>query len=136
MKINLEFTRVFFFLATVGVVFWFLFFAWGCEPSQGPELLNDCSETLAQSDIISVHVVTYENESALLKAFKEINPETELTRENRMQGFATYRPRIQLHTLHVLKIRGQNDHDRIETLGHELIHSFCGEWHPRVAGSF
>ena len=128
--------KPFFFLLTLAVFIWFIFFAWGCEPSQGPELLNDCSETLAQSDVISVHVVTYENEGALLAAFKKINPDTELTREDKMQGFATYRPRIQLHTLHVLKIRGQNDHDRIETLGHELMHSFCGDWHPRYAGSF
>lgn len=133
---NLEkITKAFFVLATLGVLLWLAFLA-GCEPSYGPELGNDCGAKLQQSEVISVHVVTYENEGALLKAFKEINPDTELTREDRLQGFATYQPRIQLHTLHVLRIRGQNDSMRIETLGHELMHSYCQDWHPRAAGSF
>lgn len=130
-----KFLKVFFFLATLGVFLWLLFLA-GCEPSYGPELENDCAAKLAQSEVINVHVVTYDNKGALLKAFKEINPDTELTREDNLTGFATYRPRIQLHTLHVLTIRGQNDQDRIETIGHELMHSVCGDWHPRYAGSF
>jgi|SRR5210317_396809 len=135
IKMNLDkITRTVFFLLALAVGFWAVFIA-GCEPSHGPELLNDCDAKLAKSEIISVHVVTYENENALLKAFKEINPETKVTRENEMQGFATYQPRIQLHTLHVLKIRGQNDKYRIETLGHELMHSYCVDWHPRTAGS-
>lgn len=133
---NLEkITKAFFVLATLGVLLWLAFLA-GCEPSYGPELGNDCGAKLQQSEVISVHVVTYENEGALLKAWKEINPDTELTREDRLQGFATYKPRLQLHTLHVLRIRGQNDSMRIETLGHELMHSYCGDWHPRAAGSF
>lgn len=130
-----KFLKVFFFLTALGVFLWLALLA-GCEPSYGPQLENDCSAKLQQSEVISVHVVTYENESALLKAWKEINPDTELTREDRLQGFATYKPRIQLHTLHVLRIRGQNDSMRIETLGHELMHSYCGDWHPRASGSF
>lgn len=128
-------TKTIFFLITLGVFFWLLFLA-GCEPTGGPELLNDCDTKLTNSEIISVHVIQYDTTSDLLKRFKEINPDTELTRDDRMTGFATYRPRINLHTLHVLKIRGQNDDDRIETLGHELMHSFCGDWHPRYEGSF
>ena len=92
----------------LGIMLWLTLLA-GCEPSHGPELENDCNTILAESD---------------------------MTREDKMQGFATYRPRLQLHTLHVLKIRGQNDHDRIETIGHELMHSYCGDWHPRHSGSF
>lgn len=130
-----KFAKIFFFLLALGIMLWLALLA-GCEPSYGPELENDCDTILAESDIISVHIVTYDSEYELLKAFKEINPDTELTREDRMKGFATYRPRIQLHTLHVLKIRGQNDQDRIETIGHELMHSYCGDWHPRHSGSF
>lgn len=128
-------TKIFFFLLTLLVICWFFFLA-GCEPTGGPELLNDCDTKLSDGEIISVNVISYDSKSALLNAFKEINPDTDLTREDGMTGFATYRPRIKLHTLHVLQIRGQNDHDRIETIGHELMHSLCGDWHPRVAGSF
>ena len=127
--------KIFFFLATLGVLLWLLLLA-GCEPTEGPELLSDCNFKLEESAIIAVHVISYDSKSDLLKAFKEINPDTELTREDNLSGFATYRPRIQLHTLHILTIRGQNDHDRIETIGHELMHSFCQDWHPRYEGSF
>ena len=127
-----KFAKIYFFLSALGLLLW-LFLIAGCEPSYGPELENDCTMT---TDIINVHVIEYETESELLAAFKKINPDTELTRDDNMLGFATYRPRAQLHTLHVLKIRGQNDSNRIETIGHELMHSFCGDWHPRVAGSF
>lgn len=130
-----KFAKILFFLLALGIMLWLALLS-GCEPSHGPELLNDCDTKLTNSEIVSVNVIQYDNMSDLLKAFKEINPDTELTREDRLSGFATYRPRIQLHTLHILKIRGQNDHERIETLGHELMHSYCEDWHPRHSGSF
>ena len=126
--------KIFFFILTLGVFFWLLFLA-GCEPSHGPELMNDCDTKLTNSEIIAVNVIQYDTYRDVLNAFREINPDTELSNDTRMEGFATYKPRIQLHTLHIIKIRGQNDHERIETLGHELMHSYCVDWHPRVAGS-
>ena len=129
-----KFAKILFFLLALGIMLWLTLIA-GCEPSHGPELLNDCDTKLTNSEIIAVNVIQYDTYRDVLNAFKKINPDTELSDDTRMAGFATYKPRIQLHTLHILKIRGQNDHDRIETLGHELMHSYCVDWHPRTAGS-
>lgn len=138
---NLEkFAKVFFFLSALGVLLWFLLLA-GCEPenSYGPPLLTECDYSTPRSIVVA----EYENEADLERAYKELNKDFK-PRDFRSYGFATHhiirdpltREIVrEFDTLHILKIRGQDDHDRIETLGHEALHSFCGAWHPVVAGT-
>lgn len=130
-----KFLKVFFFLTALGVFLWLALLA-GCEPSYGPQLETECDYSTPRSIV----VVEYDNESELEKAYESLNDDFQ-AREVRTYGFATYhvfRDPVtlevtnELHKLHVLKVRGQNDHDRIETIGHELMHSFCGAWHPPV----
>lgn len=48
-------------------------------------------------------------------------------------GFATYNTRTKVHTLHIPQITHITDKD-IKTLGHELIHAFCLDWHDEEYG--
>jgi len=103
----------------------------GCEPkSEGPPLTSECN----YSTPITLTVIEYETERELASQW-EYYKQMKLPDGGRIEGFATYNTRTQLHTLHVLKIRGQKDSRRIETIGHELMHSFCGDWHPPVPGT-
>jgi len=97
----------------------------GCEKASGPPLLTECNYNTP----VSVNVIEYATESDLAAKFEYYN-RTKLPKGAEAKGFATYNLVTQIHTLHVMKIRGQNDHDRIETIGHELMHSYCGSWHP------
>lgn len=110
----------------IAVITLSLFLA-SCEQPVGPPLETECK----YSTPVSVYVVEYDTQSAIDDKWEYYN-RTDLPEGAHAKGFATYNLVTQVHTLHVLKIRGQNDHDRIETLGHELMHSFCGDWHPRT----
>jgi type IV pilus biogenesis protein CpaD/CtpE len=96
-----------------------------CEPSKGPKLTSECN----YSTTISINVIEYDNEATMKSYYEKLKPEMK-KQKYALKGFATKNTRTEVHTLHILAIRGQNDSDRIETLGHELMHSFCGEWHP------
>jgi hypothetical protein len=98
----------------------------GCEPKVGgPELLTQCTFETP----LTVSVIEYATEKELADKWEYYN-RTKLPEGAEAKGFATYNLVTKTHTLHILKIRGQTDSDRIETLGHELMHSFCGAWHP------
>ncbi len=101
----------------------------GCEPKQGPPLETECKYNTP----ISLMVVEYDTQAEMNKAW-EFYTRQKLPEKANAEGFATYNRAVQIHTLHVLKIRGQADSRRIETIGHELMHSFCGDWHPRTVG--
>lgn len=100
----------------------------GCEPRQGPPLETECRF----SNPISVNVVELD-ERQMREKWEYYNRQ-KLPEGAIVKGFAIHNKATGLHTLFILKIRGQNDHDRIETIGHELMHSFCGDWHPRTYG--
>lgn len=101
----------------------------GCEPkTQGPPLETECKF----SDPISLNVVELE-EREMRQKWEYYNRQ-KLPDNAKVEGFAIYNKVTGLHTLFILKIRGQTDSRRIETLGHELMHSFCGDWHPRTYG--
>lgn len=111
------------------VLLGFAAFLGGCDPSvtQGPPLETECKF----DQPVALNVVVYPTEDALRKYWNSLHPGQELPAGATVKGLATYNTRTKIHTLHVMPIRGQNDHDRIETLGHEMMHSFCGDWHPR-----
>lgn len=99
-----------------------------CEGKQaGPPLLSECN----YSEPILLKVVEYDNESDLKAYYEKFLPDMR-KEDYKILGFATHSLKSNIHTLHVMKVRGQTDHERIETLGHELMHSFCNEWHSPV----
>lgn len=98
-----------------------------CEPGVGPKLTSECD----YSTPITLNVVEHETEASLKDDYENILPWMKIENYT-IGGFATKNLVTNTHTLHILKIRGQEDHERIEVLGHELMHSFCGEWHPVV----
>jgi len=98
----------------------------GCEKASGPPLLTECKFDTP----ISVMVVELEP-LAMAEKWEYYN-RAKLPDGAEVKGFAIYNMVTQVHTLYILKIRGQKDSYRIETLGHELMHSFCGDWHPRT----
>lgn len=100
----------------------------GCEKASGPPLATECK----WEEPIALNVVVYSTEGELRRYWELVNPGQNLPQGAEVKGLATYNTRTKIHTLHLMPIRGQNDHDRIETLGHELMHSFCGDWHPRT----
>jgi hypothetical protein len=103
----------------------------GCEPkTQGPPLETECT----WSTPTTLTVVEYDSTKELATQW-EFYKQQKLPDNAQLEGFATYNTRTQIHTLHILKIRGQKDSRRIETLGHELMHSFCGDWHPPYPGT-
>jgi hypothetical protein len=106
-----------------------LFMLNGCEPKQsyGPPLASECKF----EQPLAVNVVVYNTEGELRRYWETLHPGQDLPQGAEVKGLATYNTRTKVHTLHLMPIRGQNDHDRIETIGHELMHSFCGDWHPR-----
>lgn len=97
----------------------------GCEKASGPPLQTECTFETP----LTVSVIEYATESELAQKWEYYN-RTKLPEGAEAKGFATYNLVTKTHTLHVMKIRGQNDADRIQTIGHELMHSFCGDWHP------
>lgn len=106
-----------------------LFMLYACEnKTQGPPLETECKF----SEPVSVNVVVLD-EKTMREKWEYYN-RTTLPPNVSPDGFAIYNKATGLHTLFILEIRGQTDHYRIETLGHELMHSFCGDWHPRNYG--
>ena len=104
----------------------FAAFLAGCDPKpQGPPLLTECTFNTP----LTVNIVEL-NEKEMREKWEYYN-RTKLPEGAEAEGFAIYNKATGLHTLFVLEIRGQNDSRRIETIGHELMHSFCGDWHPR-----
>lgn len=112
---------------TLAVILLTVFLA-SCEQPKGPPLETECKF----SDPISLNVVELD-ERQMREKWEYYNRQ-KLPAEAKVEGFAIYNKSTGLHTLFILKIRGQNDSRRIETLGHELMHSFCGDWHPRSYG--
>lgn len=108
-------------------LFIFAGFLVGCEKASGPPLLTECTFDTP----LTVSVVEYATEDELANRWEYYN-QMQLPEGAIPKGFATYNLVTRIHTLHVLKIRGQQDRDRIHTIGHELMHSFCGDWHPRT----
>lgn len=118
------------FIGTLGLAaLVFAAFLVGCEPkTHGPELETQCKFETP----LSVNVVVLDDKTMRNKW--EYYNQQKLPENVSPDGFAIYNKTTGLHTLFILEIRGQNDHYRIETLGHELMHSFCGDWHPRNYG--
>jgi hypothetical protein len=100
----------------------------GCEQPVGPPLETECK----YDETISLNVVELD-ERTMHEKWEYYN-RAKLPDGARVEGFAIYNKTTKIHTLFILKIRGQKDSRRIETLGHELMHSFCGDWHPRTYG--
>ena len=97
----------------------------GCEPAHGPPLASECR----WDDNYTVGFAVYTSESDLRSAYEFLS-KARLLETSYVKGFATMNTRTGKHTLHFQEPRGQNDHDRIETIGHELMHPVCGPWHP------
>ncbi len=124
-------------MMSVVIVIMFVAILWissaltGCEPQQaGPPLETECD----YSTPITLTVVEYDSEKEIVAQW-EYYKKIKMPEGAKLEGFETINTRTGLHTLHVLKIRGQKDTRRIETLGHELMHSFCGAWHPSYPGT-
>jgi hypothetical protein len=95
----------------------------------GQPLLTTCN----YSQATQVNVVEYDVESGLIDAYNKLSPNNPLPTDiGSFEGFSTRNTATNVNTLHILKIRGQDDVKRIETLGHELMHTFCGDWHPKT----
>jgi hypothetical protein len=106
-----------------------MFMLYACEQkTYGPPLLTECTFNTP----LSVNIVELD-EKEMREKWEYYN-RTKLPEGAKAEGFAIYNKATGLHTLFVLKIRGQGDSRRIETIGHELMHSFCGDWHPRTVG--
>jgi hypothetical protein len=104
----------------------FLLMLGGCEKMSGPNLETECRFTTP------ISVMVYELDQSEMDSKWEYYNKIKLPPNVHPKGFSTYNLVTQQNALFVLKIRGQNDHDRIETIGHELMHSFCGDWHPKT----
>lgn len=85
------------------------------------EELAECATTPT-----TVNVVMYESRGALSAAYRKITGE----RPFNLSGFATMNTRTGVKTLHVRVIKDRRDTARLATLGHELMHALCGDWHP------
>lgn len=118
------------FLIAFGIVMFMVYFMSGCEQPKGPPLETECNYSIP----ITLTVVEYEYPKELAAQW-EFYSKQKLPDNAGIEGFATHNTRTDIHTLHILKIRGQKDSRRIETLGHELLHSFCGDWHPPYPGT-
>jgi hypothetical protein len=106
-----------------------LFMLYACEQkTYGPPLETQCKFETP----LSVNVVVLDDKT--MREKWEYYNRQELPDGAKVEGFAIYNKVTGLHTLFVLEIRGQGDSRRIETIGHELMHSFCGDWHPRNYG--
>lgn len=101
------------------------FALWSCEASYGPPLESACD----WEQTYSIGFAIYEDEQELRSAWEFLS-KAKLLERSYVQGFATLNTRTGKHTLHFLAPRGQRDRERIETIGHELMHPACGAWHP------
>ena len=124
-KKTFDFGKIIMAIAIV-IVAVFLLMIGGCEKISGPPLATECKFTTP------VSVMVYEFDQPEMDTKWEYYNKSKLPPQVHPKGFATYNLLTRQHVLYILKIRGQNDHDRIETIGHELMHSFCGDWHPPV----
>ena len=92
------------------------------HPSHGPGLLAPCA---AGPHTVTVHL--YDDPAQLRAAWERAHrrPATD-----QVLGFAGRDPVTGAHHVYAMAPRGQRDGDRIETLGHEMLHVACGAWHP------
>lgn len=92
-----------------------------------------CSEALAvefsacMAKPATITVVMYNNRGSLTRQYKRLSGE----RVFNLRGFTTLNNRTGIYTLHVLMIDSPRS-PALETLGHELTHALCGDWHPDV----
>lgn len=80
------------------------------------------------AEVRTITVKMYSTPLAIRQAYQELTH----IRPQGLKGFATYNNRTEVHTLHVLLIAGIKSGRQIQTLGHELLHALCGDWHPEV----
>lgn len=73
-----------------------------------------------------VAVKFYPSRKALVKAYRAIVKQADAPA---VEGFTTYSNKTGINTLHVLVISKQSDRGRLRTLGHELLHAVCNDWH-------
>jgi len=90
-------------------------------------------DTCAFDEPIVVRIVTYASQAALAAKYRALVPAArriELSRrEALVSGFATREGDV--HTLHVLAGDWEGHRRQLAVLGHELLHAFCGRWHPQ-----
>lgn len=92
----------------------------GCSP-HGPELESECDETEIN---LTVKIM---DSDAIRREARALG--IQLENRDKLLGFATQVKDTNRHSIYVELPRGQNDHQTIETWGHELMHSVCGPWH-------
>jgi len=127
-------------LCMIAVLFFGTLLVVSCDQDRaGPELEKPVD--LEEREIV-VTVTFYENQDDLIEHFFEYYDPSASSRDIqdwskdfKLLGFALTRP-MEQHALnptcdiHQLEIRGQDDTERKQTLGHELLHCLYGEWHP------
>lgn len=91
-----------------------------CRPSYGPPLETECK---SQTYTIQVSLVTQDAVHALY-----LDNGGTLRSDEQVLGFSAVDRSGKPHIVSVAPA-GQNDHEAIETLGHELLHVMCGSWH-------
>lgn len=112
-------------VALYAALAWLVLCAVGIVPARADELA-ECTFDAP----IELRVKVYPNEDALARRYLELagTHGRRLVRIDAPEGFATVQGNV--HTLHVLAPRSRSDRERLATLGHELLHAFCGDWHP------
>lgn len=84
------------------------------------DALVECS-----TEVQTVNVTMYTSENQMRAMYAKLGARWP---SKGLRGFATYNTRTKVHTLHVLRISGTNS-KHLKTLGHELLHALCGDWH-------
>jgi hypothetical protein len=98
-----------------------------------PGLAGAEPEACAFDEPIAVRIVTYPSRAALAHRYRTLVSAGQrmklMRREPLLHGFATLEGDV--HTLHVLEADWERRDSNLAVLGHELLHAFCGAWHPR-----
>ena len=114
----------------IAAILLFSFSVASCEnrsESAGPQLLTECNF----ESPITLSVVEYNTQEELIDYWSKIS-QNPIPSDSLFEGFSTLNTRTNQYTLHILRIRGQDDSRRMEVLGHELMHGFCGDFHSKV----
>lgn len=93
-----------------------------CSQPHGPPLLTEC-ETGKYT--ISIHFMDRDELASVYERGGGQTPE-----RGAVLGFAAVDAVTGEKHIMVPRVRGQDDHETIETIGHELMHIACGSWHP------
>lgn len=78
---------------------------------------------------LTITVTFHNSTQGIREAWEKHNSEFDFD-PTHVSAFANLFPSLKRCDIHTLRIRGQNDRIRKQTLGHEMLHCIHGRWHP------